>query len=696
MPLITAARLLIVALGAAVLLTPLPTLAQQAPRYREWTDKTGQYSTEAEFVRLSQGKVFLRSKSGRERSIDLAVLSEADRLYVAGRQREKVPAPAAPVVAPADDAPKSFAQVDRVADKMRSADQVVELMEWAADSLASDEDRAAAREALDIWRERSSQGLLRHGADWVPPHEIDARSAEEIRLLREAHRLMDVKNDRLALDRFRDASRINPEGVRADFYLGLLNALVSKHPINAARHFDECVDRLEENPDRLLGARRANLVAALNNLAIAEVRTMKFDRAIRHWQEAIELSPQTPELVQNLGLLTRMGGTGAGKYLSNRVGDKAGALYARATVANGSRDYDQRVGWLYMPYIDDIDGTLDDSGDNELLNIGWSTGIAVAPDLVLVTARATQGADRFRLGGGASLVGKIVSTDPNANLALVRFENLNATPMEWSAYEANPATPLTLQGFSQPGYGATGLRALPTTLQDARDLVPYELSCLAFCTSPTATSIARQTRLVGGGRMLEHSFVGDPGLYGGAICDARGIGYAVHLGPRAKWSRSDAKSSLALPASVVAAFVGRSAPAGVIDSEPPTPADIEPAPAGAGPDLSKTVFQVSALKFAPRLQWSHRIAEQHAAGGGGWASYEDRACMACNGMGRGECPNRDCKRGRVTKYKTVTTRGEGVFEGRTFTKQVPYKVTCPTCNGRGTIGCRACGSDGIR
>lgn len=699
MPFSSILRLLCLA-GAVLSSCPDEAFGQGAPRYREWTNRTGQAAVEAEYVRTSQGKVYLRLRNGRESAVDITRLSDADQQYIAARQRERPESmPAAPIE-PSDEEPKSYAEVDRLTKRMRSADQVVKLLEWAAKELDTAEDKAAASAAIAMWQDRASQGLLRNGADWITPQEIDVRSAEEVRLLKEAHRLIDVKNDRLALDRFNEASRVNPEGVRADFYLGLLNALVAKEPTHAVRYFDECVDRLEASPDLLLGARRANLVAALNNLAIAEVRTMKFDRAIRHWAEAIELSPQTPELMQNLGLLTQMGGTGAGSFFSNRVGDKAGELYAKATVANGSREFDAGIGWLYIPYIDDIDGTLDDGGDNELLTVGWSTGIAVAPELILIPARALCGADRFRVTYDSAKVGSVVATDPDSDLALVRFENLNAIPMRWSDQEPAPATPMTLQGFSQPGYGAVGLRALPTTIQDSRSYAPYDLQYVAYKTAKTsdggAAVIAYRSTRVGGGRLYHHSFVGDPGLVGGAICDARGFGYAVHLGAKSRLSRSGAKSSLAAPSGAVAAFVGRSVEPGLDDSERPSASDTAVDLSGDGPELSRTIFQVAALKFAPRLQWSHRIAAQHAAGDEGWASYEDRSCMACNGKGAGECPNRDCKRGRVTKYRTVAIQGEGAFEGRTFTKEVPYKERCSTCSGRGVVRCAGCGGDGAR
>lgn len=150
MPLCTILRLLCVA--AAVLSSCSDeAFAQGTPRYREWTSRTGQAAVEAEYVRVSQGKVYLRQRNGRESAVDITRLSDADQQYVAARQRERPePTPAAPIE-PTDEEPKSYAEVDRLSKRMRSADQVVELLKWAANELEAAEDKTAASTAISMW-----------------------------------------------------------------------------------------------------------------------------------------------------------------------------------------------------------------------------------------------------------------------------------------------------------------------------------------------------------------------------------------------------------------------------------------------------------------------------------------------------------------------------------------------------------------
>ncbi len=50
---------------------------------REWRDDSGQYSRQAEFVALREGKVYLQLADGRSASVALDRLSEPDRAFVA-------------------------------------------------------------------------------------------------------------------------------------------------------------------------------------------------------------------------------------------------------------------------------------------------------------------------------------------------------------------------------------------------------------------------------------------------------------------------------------------------------------------------------------------------------------------------------------------------------------------------------------
>ena len=93
-------------LGVLVMLLsgPLAARAQQAPAKQEaggagetrtWTDITGKFSREAEFLKLEDGQVHIRLKGGKETKIPLKELSKKDRDWV--RARGAAAGPAKPV-----------------------------------------------------------------------------------------------------------------------------------------------------------------------------------------------------------------------------------------------------------------------------------------------------------------------------------------------------------------------------------------------------------------------------------------------------------------------------------------------------------------------------------------------------------------------------------------------------------------------
>ena len=68
--------------GLAVAQEAPPKSAAAAGETRTWTDITGKFSREAEFLKLEEGQVHLRLKGGKETKIPLKELSKKDRDWV--------------------------------------------------------------------------------------------------------------------------------------------------------------------------------------------------------------------------------------------------------------------------------------------------------------------------------------------------------------------------------------------------------------------------------------------------------------------------------------------------------------------------------------------------------------------------------------------------------------------------------------
>lgn len=513
---------------------------------RIWTDASGKHHVEAELVGVDNTQITLERKDGKRIVIPLANLSEADRKFVTGgRNSVDGEGEAGPVGA------ATFAELEDLIRQQRKATVVVGLLEdfLAADGIELSE-KAQAQAALPEWQPLATRDALRVGKDWVTPDEFKQMKEDEKRLIKEAHRLIDIKSDEMAKEKFLEASDVNPQEVRADFYLGLLNALVAHYPLDAQRHFSECVKRLIADEDLLVGARKANLVAALNNLAIIQVRQGKYNQAVSSWRRAIRLEPFTPELVQNLGRMAKLAQLGEVR-IGKPVRDAAGELYANVTVQFSLARFDDKVGWLFIPYIDTLDGSMDSDGDEELIPIGWCTGFSVGGNLLLTSRFLLDDADAVAIYGGgpafSNLKGKVVSLSDRSNLALVRIDGLKGKALPLNGTLPRPAQDVTILGYGQPGLGGGTLQSRTATIMNPPALYLRMAGVLhkkidesTKVSSPIYSAYSFRNKIV-------HDAITSPGLEGAPLLDGSGNVVGVHIGNRPEFGSPGSKHSFAEP-----------------------------------------------------------------------------------------------------------------------------------------------------
>jgi len=647
-------------------------------------------------------KVKLRRKDGREISVAVAQLSDADQRYL--QAKFKISPEGSELIEL--EGVETYRDLDRYCDNLRSAEQVVAAFQAFSNiESASDEDKERAAAELPKWEDLTKNQAARLGRKWLTPTEIEEVKQQEFRLIREAHRLIDVSSDELARERFEEASKANEQAVRADFYLGILHALVGQSPHFAEQHFDECTDRLNRDPDLLVGSRRINYVAALNNLALAQVRLKRFDQAVKSWAKAIEISPRTPELVQNLGRMTQLGASRYG--VSKRAGREAGSLYASACVANNSATFDSKVGWLYMPFSDSVDGSMDSSEDEELHPVSHATCFAVASNMVLAPANAINDATKFRLsmsGGGnvRTVEGEIAGVDRNSKMVLLRFQGLNATPLAIAPDEATVAKTYKILGVPLPGRGNGALNAVETTVVDLQSSPAW--SGVLYAAWSTMLNVGENAQVRVGGimstrhsissrRFAVHNKIVGTGYIGAPLVNENGHVVAIHVGSPSGLADTSTSFSAALASTTFYPWIASIDAVELADVENGEVSENQLAGLGAAnPELSKSVFQLTGLKNSPRLKWSHRIAKLHTLQRQtDWTSFEDRTCMLCGGRCTVPCDNRKCRNGtiviRVPKTYRATT-------GETITTTTTDHIPCKRCRGKNHIKCPNC-RDGI-
>ena len=694
-----------------------------------WVDVTGKHKVEAEFVGLQGGTVKLRRTDGTSVEVPF------DRLCAESQAQAREQSGEVAKLPPVSIQLKDAGDLERLAKQQRSAERALQMYKQflAQQDLDSDQ-RAKAEKKLSAWEKRAADKLFRWGRRWETVEQIRSRVQEEEQLLKQAHRLIEVKNDKIAREKFEEASDANPEGVRADFYLGILHSLLGRYPKGALERFTLCVNRLERGDDHASGPRRSNFIAALNNRAICNVRRGKHTEALKDWAKAIEIAPQTPELVQNLGYYTQLSGTVSGWGVSRAVSSRIGDQYAQLTVANQSAAYSENNGFLFIPYVDaptmpdfeelalvperdltaeELLNQVNNQPDIELRIAGWATGLAVDANHLLTSRAVAEGALGFwvRKDGRTvkTMPGKVVAVSGAHDLALIRIEGLQAEALPLETAESTRATDIHIGSFPEPGILSDGMLVQRGTIVDiASSFIPLGKKYLTRRVENTAvgqgvngvvtqTNAVYETIAIPIEAEYVYGLIHDVQLNQGAeeapLINNQGHVVGLDLGYE-RYSFSDRRYRTAVNNTEIRAFLettGREFPA------------LDAKQSGVIQDIDQfvenlagnSVFQLAIVARVPRLSWSDRLGEIRGISmKSGWNAYEDPWCIRCNGMGEVACHGRRCVKGQVSyKEKELTGTLPGTNRPIYDTRWV--SEDCTVCRGKGFLKCPHCGGSHV-
>ncbi|MEX0678036.1 MAG: tetratricopeptide repeat protein [Pirellulales bacterium] len=124
---------------------------------REWTDSTGKYKTEAEFIELQDGKVKLRRQNGTIKAVPLEKLSQADQEFArqsAAAQKKKTAHPSAETKVDATSEPTNAQSTqDVIAKDIEKSVVALEYPKGTADDLA----RLARDWKCELWKQKLSR-----------------------------------------------------------------------------------------------------------------------------------------------------------------------------------------------------------------------------------------------------------------------------------------------------------------------------------------------------------------------------------------------------------------------------------------------------------------------------------------------------------------------------------------------------------
>ncbi|WP_390620420.1 trypsin-like peptidase domain-containing protein [Stieleria varia] len=504
-------------------------------------------------------------------------------------------------------------------------------------------------------------------------------------------------------------------------YAGLWAAVALSHGSNehvrASVILKSVVQRIEKQREIDPERHRMTLASANNNLAVCLIKSKRGDSAAAKLVEAIESCPQVPAVVRSNAHLLNEATSGLSPVVFSPNG-RTKLLRALAT-ANSPGSGTEMQGLHYSLDFDlpesfngaqKISGI--DSPRSDLMLLAQGTGFVVAPGLVLTSRQVVEttnyngpklltivtnpsastwrselvesvkihGVKRYATSATIASYNSgstayftnyvyipLASGHSDAELAALVVPNLNVSPLEIAK-----SSPVSGSDLQIVGYGR-GKDAITSGLQVERGVVvgnsTTSVSSLSPLTSSFGNSRVMQTtaRVMGGNRGAPITDK-DNNVVGIAFDTPAGgtnaAGWFFGASELRRWFYKNVQT------------------ASILDPDPQkSPAERDAALRSAtipvfcwglrGPS-SQQVF--SRLTDSSRLNGSVYIRD-------GW-------CVACDGTGFFDCPNKLCNKGavagRASRQLGTTVDGTPI-RGSTVTREV-----CPTCRGRGIEPCPHC------
>lgn len=527
---------------------------------------------------------------------------------------------------------------------------------------------------LAEWKARADDNLYRLGNKWVSRETVEAAEREADQLIDRSAAMIAVRSYGECVEFLERASRVNPNGIKADYILGLLYSLPLglKAPEIAERHFTRVLQRSPDHP------------AALNSLAVAQLKQREYGAAITHFAKSAELLPACHEVAQNIGRAIMLAQSGRIRIESSSL-RRYTDLYSKLIAEKRAQPFNERTGWLHMlpvfPAGEREEKRIQNqpaADDPMMLPQSCGSGFVIAPHFVLTNRHVVYSeSDAFGIAdkvtaqneqiGAREISGSVVAISDESDLALLHFPELDAPPLALHERQLPLATEVMILGYPRTDVFGTKLKAtrgVVSALPDpARDFEPdhYLLDAISDhgnSGGPVIDMTGTVVCVLTGGIGLKHRVVLDvEAEFGSGVPSDRAVAFArLHI-------------------------KGFPAPQDAVVAEP------------AQREWSKTVADASSSVVRVTTFFRAGIAafdiagEPHASTGFAWHDY---TCPNCNGRSRLACPAKGCIGGQISVpyYVDEVIGSAGMYQivrHKRFRKE-----RCSTCMGGGTVDCPGC------
>lgn len=283
------------------LLATVLCLGSAFPSSAHAAEETWSVRGELESLKGDEAKVaVIRLGDGTRLEVPLEALSKEDRGKALAKAEQVTQAMETPAVVKSPRGrptrlavPESLKDVEMDALACQTAADAVNVYRLflALDDLQPQQ-REAATERVEHWRQLARDGKVRLGDEWVAAGVVTESSQEADDCIEEALEFLRIGNGKLAREMFDKAGRQGKENPRVQFILAMLEA--TQRPLDYDRAADVMADLVRRHPGH---------GAFVNDLAVCEILARRPAEAAAHFRQALMELPDSRVVAENVALV---------------------------------------------------------------------------------------------------------------------------------------------------------------------------------------------------------------------------------------------------------------------------------------------------------------------------------------------------------------------------------------------------------
>ena len=241
-------------------------------KYRQWSDSSGNFNTRAIIVSANQESVTIRSEAGKSITVPFDRLSKEDRKFAADFNKTVF----------SDLKTKAKRQVFAV-DALRL------YREFAASGFLDETNRVFVESQVEVLTAQARINAIALPDGFVSEDDWSARKTEASDLISEWFRQTESGKEKRQ-DLLRLATTKDPSSTEGAIILALIReARESKFTV-AQRQLEGAIKGATKYLPIATDTDRANLVVAMNNLAVSYARSNRISKAVKLWTHANEMA----------------------------------------------------------------------------------------------------------------------------------------------------------------------------------------------------------------------------------------------------------------------------------------------------------------------------------------------------------------------------------------------------------------------